>query len=71
MKSKKEITFSYGDGFSGTTYFMSIGDKHYTLLHGLGNQEEEKEAANKAREILKQQNLEYKETVVFDWDGTM
>lgn len=72
-----KIKLSYGNGFSGTTYYLSIKGNdekvtHYTLLSGNGSEEEEFKAKSKAKDILNSLKIEFDlDKIDFEWDGTM
>ncbi len=53
MKNKN-IKLTYGDGFGGRDYYMTVDDKHVQLAHGLGGDEEMEMAKQKALTILKE-----------------
>lgn len=68
----QKIILWYGDGFAGRSYCLQINDKYYPLTAGLGSEEKEAEAKQKAGDILKSLNIEFDlGGVNFKWDGTL
>jgi hypothetical protein len=68
-----KIKLTYGDGFTGRNYFLEI-DKEYFNLIGttLGGSDEENNARNKAKEILKEKGINFDiDNIPFQWDGCM
>ena len=69
-KSEPQISFTYGSGFSGNTFYMEINEEIINLSHNTFNVNE-KQAKVKAKEIIKQRGIEYNKPIIFVWNGTL
>lgn len=66
-----EIKFWYGGGFAGESYIMQVNDKYYQLCTNLGGEIGNKEAVEIAKQKLSELNIDFKDDIVFKWNGTM